>query len=143
MTGVQTCALPILTEDKYEEKIKGDEKEVKILWTALKKVTDYFRIKLEVKWTARGMTDVEAEIDGKKKQMNKFSELKIDIKGTLEKDYESKWTGSPIQKFMKDVYNKFVIPATTTQREEEIREAVIGFKDEMKAFFDLICKRVS
>lgn len=132
-----------VVEDKYEEKTKGEAKDAKIVWTATHKVTDYFRIRLEIKWEVLGMTDVEVELDGKKKSMNKFSEIKIDIRGTLEKDYTSKWGATSTQRFLKDVYHKYVIPGTTDKRKIEVVEITQQFKDEMKAFFDLICKRYS
>ena len=91
----------IIVERKYEEAIKGNAKEVRIWWEATKKVTDYFRIAMDIKWQILNMKDVEVEINGKKKQMNEFGELKIVIKGILEKDYSSKWGFSGFNKFTK------------------------------------------
>jgi hypothetical protein len=130
-----------ITEDKYTEKIKGNAKELKVVWTAVRKITDYFRIRLEIMWEILGMTDVEVEIEGKKKKMNEFGELKLTVKGILEKDYFSKWETSGTQKFLKEIYHKYIIPSRTEQKEIEVYEVVQRFKDDQKAFFDLVCKR--
>ncbi|MCH7568061.1 MAG: hypothetical protein IIA87_01440 [Nanoarchaeota archaeon] len=130
-----------ITEDSYNEKLTGNEKEIEVKWIASKKITDYFRITLRIRWKILKMTDVEVEIDGKKEEMNKFQEIKIEIKGVLEKDYSTKWQPSPIYRFFKEVYHKYIIPSRTLEKEDQVREIVQDFKDEMKAFFDLTARR--
>lgn len=132
-----------ITEDKYKEVVKGDEKELEIKWVVNKKISDYFRANLEFMWKVLGMKDVEVEIDGKKKKMNKVAELTIKINGKLEKDYNSKWGPSSIQTFFKDLYHKYVIPQRTEQMEDKVREYVQVFKEEMKAYLELTGKRQS
>lgn len=126
-----------LQENKYAEKVKGDSKEIDLKWTATKKMTDYFKSKIEISWIILGMSDVEVEIDGKKKKMQKFAEIRIDIKGVLEKDYDSKWEGSRMQKFWKDVYHKYVIPARIEEKQAAVAAIATGFKNEMKSYLDL------
>lgn len=126
-----------LTEDTYSEKISGNAKEIEIEWTCSKKVTDYFKIKLSVRWHILAMTEVEVEIAGKKKNMNKFGELKIEIKGTLEKDYSNKWESSAFNKFLREIYQKYVIPQRTEQKEGDVAEVVQDFKENIKAFLEL------
>ena len=130
-----------ITEDKYKEKIKGDEKEIEVVWTATKKITDYFKIELAIKWEIKGMSEVEVEIDGKKKRMNNFAELKMTIKGILVKDYDNRWEVSRMHKFMKDVYHKYIVPGRIEQKQIEVSLITKDYKDEMKAFFDLTARR--
>ncbi|MDP4038989.1 MAG: hypothetical protein Q8P57_00180 [Candidatus Pacearchaeota archaeon] len=130
-----------IIEVNYTEKVKGDAKELEIVWQATKKVTDYFRILFDIKWKILEMKDVEVEIDGKKKKMNKLAELKIDIKGTLEKDYNSKWEITPTMKFFKEFYQKYIIPNRTEQMEEKVQEALQEYKEEIKAFLELTGKK--
>ena len=80
-----------MSEENYVEKVAGDSKDIEIVWTASRILTDYYKIALGIKWRILGMTNVEAEIDGKKMEMNKFVELKIETKGVLVKDYDNKW----------------------------------------------------
>lgn len=126
-----------VSEDEYSEKVKSGGKEIEIKWTASKKLTDYFKVTLGLKWRILGMSDVEVEIEGRKKKMNKVADLSIEIKGTLERDYSNKWEGSAFNKFIKDVYNKYVIPQRTDQKEGQVHGMVEDFKEEMKAFLEL------
>ena len=57
-------------EEKYIEKVSGNEKEIEVQWKADRKLTDYFRIALGIRWHILAMTDVEVEMNGKKKKMN-------------------------------------------------------------------------
>ena len=131
----------VITERKYEEINKGDAKEIRFWWEVNKKVTDYFRISLDMKWQILNMREVEVEINGKRKKMNEFGELKIVIKGVLEKDYSSKWGLKGFNKFLREIYDKYVIPTRTEEMEIKVSEVVQQFKDEIKAFLDLTGKR--
>ncbi|MBM3232177.1 hypothetical protein FJZ21_02250 [Candidatus Pacearchaeota archaeon] len=130
-----------VVEEQYTEKVKGSSKDLDIVWKATKKITDYFKIELDLKWKILGMEDVEVEIDGKKKKMNKWTELAIDIKGTLVKDYKNEWNKSATTKFFKEIYNKFVIPSRTEQMKDKVEDIVQNFKEEMKALFELSGKK--
>jgi hypothetical protein len=130
-----------ITENTYSEKVSGNGKDIDIVWSCSKKLTDYFKSSIAVRWKIIGMSDVEGEIDGKKVRMNKFADFKIDIKGVLEKDYSGKWEGSAIHKFFKEIYHKYVIPGRTEEMEEKVENIVKGFKEEMKSFLELTAKR--
>jgi hypothetical protein len=127
-----------LTEDTYEEKITGNKKDINIVWSISKVLTDYFKITGNIKITANDVEDVEVEIDGKKKEMNKLS-LKLDIKGVLVKDHSSNWSGSG--KFFKELYDKYIIPKRTEGMQGEVDSTMKEFKEEMKAFLELTGKR--
>ncbi len=125
-------------EESYAEKISGSgSKEFEIKWVAGKKITDYFRITIRLKWIVIGVSDVEVEIDGRKKKMNKIADLTMEIQGVLEKDYSGKWEGTGMQKFFQELYHKYIIPQRTDEKEEQTVETVQNFKEEMKAFLEL------
>lgn len=130
-----------ITEKLYSEKIKGDSKDIEIKWEAKRDITDYFRVNIDIVSKARGLKEVEVEIDGKRIKTNEFIELEITMKGVLEKDYNSKWETSRMYNFLKDVYHKYVIPTRTDEMEETVREFVQNLKEDMKSFFDLLGKR--
>ena len=69
--------------------------------------------------------------------MNKFGEIKIQIKGILEKDYQGNWERTGWYRFLRDVYSKYIIPARTDRREIDTINRTQEFKDEMKAYFEL------
>lgn len=129
-----------LAESVYKEKIKGDAKEIEIEWKGSSKVTDYFKFEIKVDFRILGLTDVEIVKDGHKIKMNK-GDAEIKIKGTLVRDYDGKFEKSSFQKFLRSVYEKWIIPS----RIDEYGEKLIGICDEFlgqaKAFLDLTGKR--
>ena len=70
------------SEKEYEEKIQGNEKEVKIEWETTKKLTDYFRMDIKINFHITNMVNVEINRDGKKFKMNE-AKVKVIIKGNL------------------------------------------------------------
>ncbi len=131
-----------IVEKQYSEKIMGeDSKDLEIKWQATKKITDYFRATIDIVTKARGLKDIEIEVDGKRKKTNEFRELEITFKGVLEKDYSSKWENKRMYKFFKEVYNKYVIPGRTEEMELKVIAYVQDLKNEIKKYFDLIGAR--
>ena len=68
---------------------------------------------MKVEFEVKELVDVEVEIDGKKKKMNK-GKVSVDIKGDLVKDPESKWDVTPFYRFLRDLYGKYIIPGRTS-----------------------------
>tara|TARA_Y100000310_G_scaffold135179_1_gene134052 strand:- start:1773 stop:2273 length:501 start_codon:yes stop_codon:yes gene_type:complete len=126
----------IISEDKYVEKVSSFGKEVEIKWTAKKKISDYFRNVIELKWHIIGLTDAEVEIGGQKQKTNK-GEVKIDIKGILERDYEKRWEDKPAWKFLRGIYDKYIIRTTMEQYETTLKNKVVSYFEQIKAFMNL------
>jgi len=129
-----------VNERKYSEKVKEKGKDIRIEWVATKKISDYFKIEQEVVIEIWKMSDVEVEEDGEKKKMQK-GDVSFEIKGTLIKDYDSKWDTSAQWRFLREIYNKYLIPARVDKMEDRVKDNVREFKDEVKAFLDLMGKR--
>ncbi len=125
-----------LYEDQYTEKITGDGKEIEIKWKAKKKVSDYFRNIIELKWHILRMQDAEVEIDGKKKKMNK-GEVKIKFSADLERDYEARWEDKPFWKFLRATYDKYIIKTTMDEYEDRLTAKTGKYTEEVKAFLNL------
>ena len=127
-------------EEKYSEKVSGNKRDLLIEWKAAKKLSDYFKIEIAVKYEITDMTEVEAEIDGKTKKMNN-GKVVAEIKGALIKDYESKWETSVFSKFAREIYNKYIIPSRVFAMNDKTGEDVKKFKEELKAFLELSGRR--
>jgi len=125
-----------IKENEYTEKITGFGKELIIDWEASQKVTDYFRYLIKVRWHILGMIDAEIEKEGKKVSTNK-GEVKITIEGILEKDYEKKWEDKPIWKFLRGIYEKYIIRTTIDEYEDRIRDDAKQYVSEIKSFLQL------
>ena len=113
---------------------------MEIEWKASKKLSDYFKIELGMKYNVSKMSEVEVEIDGVKKKMNKGRVI-IELKGTLIRDPESKWDANPLYKFFREVYDKYVVPQRVDASRDKVMSDVITLKDSIKAFLDLSGKR--
>jgi hypothetical protein len=128
-------------EEKYSEKISGNSKDLLIKWTASKTLSDYFKIEHKLEYEINKLTDIEAELpDGQKKQMQK-GKITIEIKSSLIKDPNSAWDKSPINRFLRDVYNKYVIPGRIFSFEQLVVGDSHKFMEEMKAFLELSGRR--
>jgi hypothetical protein len=130
----------IISEDKYKEKITGDEKKIEIEWTGTREMTDYFKFQAEVSFRITGMKNVEIMQDGKKIKMNK-GEVEITVNGFLIRDYKSKFEKSAFHKFLRAIYEKGIISARIEQFEEKIMEDCTEFLSQVKAYLDLEGKR--
>jgi hypothetical protein len=130
----------IIVEDEYTEKVSGNSREMMIKWTASKTLTDYFKIEIKMKLEVYGLTDVEVEVDGKKKKMNKAL-IKIELRGGLVKDPSSSWEGKPWYKFLRESYDKFIIPKRIEDLTEKVALDVRAFKEELKSYLELYGRR--
>src|SRR3989344_2094535 len=125
-----------ISEDKYSEKLIGDAKSIEIKWTGFRKITDYFKFNIEVRFRISGLTNVEVQQNGKKIKTNKGS-VEMGVKGILEKDYKGKFEKSAVQKFMRGIYEKWVIPARVDEYEDKLIGDSDEFLNQAKAYLDL------
>jgi len=129
-----------ISEDKYLEKLQGDSKNIEVQWTGTRKITDYFKFEVKVNFTILGLTNVEATQDGKKVKTNKGS-VEVKIKGTIVRDYKGKFEASALQKFLRSIYEKWVIPSRIEQYEEKLIVDCNEFLNQAKAYLDLEGKK--
>ncbi len=126
-----------VTEKKYSEKAKPDgSKDLEIEWEAKKKISDYFRFIIKITWRIIAMTKTEAEYEGKKVKMEK-GDLEISFKAVLEKDYEHRWESSPFLKFLRSVYDRYIIKGRIKDYEDRLTEEVDELIAQAKSFLAL------
>lgn len=129
-----------ISEDKYEEKLSGDSKDIEVEWSGKRKVTDYFRFDVKVVFTIGGLTNVEINKDGTRMKTNKGS-ISVGIKGILVRDYQGKFETSAFQKFLRSVYEKWVITSRIEEFEDKLASDCDEFLSQAKAYLDLEGKR--
>lgn len=129
-----------LTETKYEEKLKGDKKEIVVEWEGEKELTDYFRFDAKVKFEIRPLKNIEVVQNGKKIKTNE-GDVKLSIKGILVRDYKGKFEMSAFNKFLRSIYEKWVIPARIEEYEGKIAGSCDEFLSQAKSYLDLEGKR--
>lgn len=129
-----------ISENKYVEKITGTSKEIEVQWSCSKKVTDYFKFEAKVNFRISGLTEVEVMEGNAKVKTNKGS-IEIGVKGTLVRDYDGKFETTPFKKFLREVYEKWVIGARIEQFEDKFAGQLDEFLAQSKAYLDLEGKR--
>ncbi len=129
-----------LKETQYIEKIKGESKDIDFVWEGAKKVTDYFQYKIKIKVRIIGMTKVEVTQDGIKKKLEKAS-VEVKMSSTLVRDYQGKFEVSGFQKFLRSIYEKWVIPSRVSQYEDKLASDSDGFLAQVKSYLALEGKR--
>lgn len=127
-------------EDKYKEKLSGNEKGIEIEWTATKKITDYFKFQIKVKFKIDRLKDVEINNEGIKIKTNQGG-VETGVKGTLIRDYEGKFEKNSFQKFLRGIYEKWVIAARVEQFEDKLVGNCDEFLNQAKAYLDLEGKK--
>ncbi len=129
-----------ISEDKYAEKLQGDSKNIDVEWTGEKKITDYFKFQVKVQFKITGLAKVEV-LRGKTKVRTNQGGVKVATKGILIRDYKGKFEKSGFQKFLRAIYEKWVIHARIEQMEDKLVGACDGFLSQAKAYLDLEGKR--
>ena len=129
-----------VVEEQYIEKIKGTTKDVEFKWVGTKEVTDYFKFEVKLHFKILKIEEIEVVQDKVKAKMNKGG-IEVKISSIINRDYKGKFDTSALRKFLRGVYEKWVIPS----RIEEYEDKLVGNSDEflsqVKAYLDLEGKR--
>lgn len=127
-------------EKKYSEKVKAEGKELGIEWLCLRKISDYFRFRIKVSLRVIGMVSVEVMRAGVKTTRDK-GEIEIKIGSYLERDYEHKWEVNPFLKFLRGLYDKYVIVNRIEHYEDTLAAEIDEIIAQTKAYLALEGKR--
>lgn len=122
-----------VTEKKYAEKVTATGKEIEIEWVGERKISDYFRFSLKIHWRILGMTTVEVDREGKKVSMDK-GDIEISVAGVLEKDYEHRWEKNAFTKFLRGLYDHYVIKSRIEAYEGKLFSEADEFIAQVKSF---------
>lgn len=125
-----------VVEEEYEEKIKGNTKELKIKWNCSSKVTEYFHYEVPVEFEIKNMLDVEVNQEGQKIKTNQ-GEIKVSVKGIIVSDPKGQFETDAKTKFFRGIYEKFIIPSRIKEYEDKLIEGCNEFLSQAKAFLDL------
>ena len=127
-------------EKVYGEKVMGDAKEVEIEWEAKKKISDYFRFGIKMNWKILRMKKIKIKRENKEVNMNSGL-VEIKFNAVLVKDYESRWEDAPIWKFLRGIYDRYIIKSRITQYEENLTEELDELIAQCKSFLTIEAKR--
>lgn len=127
-------------EKKYSEKIKPEGKDVEIEWLCLRTISDYFRFRVKVVIRILGMVTVEVQREAIKTKRDK-GEIEIKFSSALERDYEHKWETNPVSKFLRGVYDKYIIKTRIEAYEDALAAEVDEAIAQVKSFLALEGRR--
>ena len=82
------------------------------------------------------MSNIEVERNGAKIKTNK-GRIEIKITGFLEKDYEHRWEVTPISKFLRGIYDRYIIRSRIESYEYKIIEEVDELVAQSKSYLEL------
>jgi len=119
-----------ILEKEYKDILKTGSSDLNISWEAIKKADDYTKLKIRVMLTG-------SEI--KKTESNNIVEGNMNIKfeSLLETDYEDKWEGNPLFKFVRSLFDKFGKESTRSSHENDLKEATYDLYNKIKSFLSL------
>jgi hypothetical protein len=129
-----------VSEEKYTEKLKGNSKDIEVDWICEKKITDYFKYEIKVSFDIQNLEKVEITQGNVKVNSNKGG-AEVKIKGIIIKDYEGKFEKSAFQKFLRGIYEKWVITSRIDQMEGKLVGMCDEFLAQTKAYLDLEGKK--
>ena len=129
-----------IAEHKYSEKLTGNSKNIDIEWAGERKVTDYFKFEIKVVFQIINLTEVELNQNNAKIKTNKGS-VNLSVKGNLIRDYDGKFEKDAFRKFLRSIYEKWVITSRIDQMEEKLIGDCDEFLSQAKAYLDLEGKK--
>lgn len=129
-----------MSEAKYVEKISGDSKNLDIEWEGFRKLTDYFKFEVKIAFKIIRLEKTEITQGGVKIKTNKGN-VELKAKGTLVRDYAGKFETSGTNKFLRSIYEKWVIPSRVDEYEMYVISKCDEFLNEAKAWLDLEGKK--
>ncbi len=124
------------SEGKYAEKLTGDIKNIDIEWEGMKKITDYFKAKVKIVFAIKNLAQIKIKKEGIEVDANKGS-VEIKVKGIIITDYQGKFEMTAFKKFLRSIYEKYVIVSMVKEMKRRIVEDCDEFLGQAKAYLDL------
>lgn len=128
-----------VVEKKYSEKLSGDIKIIEIIWEPYKKVSDYFKFIIKMDWNITGMKTIEVVRDGKKIKTNSGT-IELKFKAILAKDYENRWEDNPFYKFLRGLYDRYIIKSRIEEYEDKVAAELDELITQCKSFLAIEAK---
>jgi len=124
-------------EKEYIDKVQPNGSRVlEIGWWSYRKISDYVKFRIKVKFLIVGLKDIEIEVDGMKRKTNS-GDCEVRFISWIETDYEGKWEANPITKFFREFYNKYIMRSKIEDYETELHTELYELMGEVKAFLNL------
>lgn len=95
-------------EPLYKDKPMDNGREVEIEWRAFKKIDPLYQYQVDVYFHLWEVSAVDVILEGEKKMLTK-AKMEIQIKGSINIDYENRWSRSEFRKKLFGFYMNYII----------------------------------
>ena len=123
-------------EIKNWEDVSENEKQIVIEIIPYKKVSDYARIDIRLFMIFSKIAEIEVEKDNLKFKMNK-GRAEFYFDAYVVTDYENKWESKPIFFFIKNVFDKWVYRAYTSNFDSEAIRDATEIENEIRSYLNM------
>ena len=119
-----------------KEHLRRGPNDLFIKWENEKKMDDYVKFKFKIQVTIADKEEVVVKKHGKEKRKQRGN-VKIYMETFLEKDYDDRWSKTPMQQFMRGFYDRFLIGSRMDRFAKELERQTFVLRDELKAYLKL------
>jgi len=123
-------------EVKNWEDVSENEKQIVLEIIPYKKVSDYARIDIRVFMIFSRLSEIDIERNGIRSKMNK-GRAEFYFDAYVVTDYENKWQTRPIFFFIKNIIEKFIYRAYTTNYDSEAIRDCTDIENEIRSFLNM------
>jgi len=120
-------------EKEYKDKELEEGKNIFIKWNSEKKVDDYTKMVIDV--TFRGDKLEEVKVGNRNLLKGNVSIL---FESYVYKDYEENWEKNPVSKFIREVFDKFIVKQHFDKIHKDLRAETYAVFDEVKRYLKAV-----
>jgi len=123
-------------EKRVHESVAKSGKHIEVEFEPFKKYTDYAKSVIRIHFTAREVTDVETDVDGRKRKMQK-GKVHVQIDSWLETDYEHRWEIQPVFYVLRSLFEKYVYTPFMSGFIKGVRDDTNDLREQVKAYLNI------
>jgi len=127
----------IVKEKSYEQK-EGDSKFIDIHWEAEKKVDDFTKFTLKIRFFLTSWKPKQKIQKNGVMIITDIGDPEISISAVLTRDYDGKWDRNPFLKMFLNFYNRYIYKKTYKNWQDKIVEEASDFINELKSYFNMV-----
>ncbi|MBI2107228.1 hypothetical protein HYT57_04540 [Candidatus Woesearchaeota archaeon] len=120
-------------EKEYNDRDFEDGKNIFIKWSSEKKVDDYTKMIIDV--TLRGAKLEDVKVGNKSLLKGNVSIL---FESYVYKDYEDNWEKNPVSKFIREIFDKFLVKQHFDKIHKDLKAETYAIFDEVKKYLKAV-----
>ncbi|MAG39296.1 hypothetical protein CMO90_04390 [Candidatus Woesearchaeota archaeon] len=118
------------------EHVYQNSKQLEMVLRPYKKLSDYVKVEIKIKITAKNLKNVEIKKKGLTKKFYKGN-IEIIFTSYLITDYENSWEMKPFYYFMRMIMDKFIYKNYIDEAKSEIITITNGLYEEIRSYLNM------